>query len=107
MDYEAAILYFICLEDLNRICRTNGPAPTVAIDNNSSLTSSVGISDIRKKQKTKIWSHYCDKKSHNTADCREIAKAQQHIKAQHGSKGFWEKRLYPFFLRRSTPLRNS
>jgi hypothetical protein len=31
MDYEAAISYFIRLENLDKIQRTNGPAPTVAI----------------------------------------------------------------------------
>jgi hypothetical protein len=32
MDYKSAILYLILLENLDKICRTNGPAPTVAVD---------------------------------------------------------------------------
>ena len=29
MDYESAISYFICLENLDKICCTNGPTPTM------------------------------------------------------------------------------
>ena len=75
MDYESAISYFIRLENLDQIRRTNGPALTLAVDNSTSLTSSVSIGNARKKQKTKMWCHYCDKNNHNTANCREIAKA--------------------------------
>jgi hypothetical protein len=64
MDYESAILYFICLENLD-----NGPAPTVAVDNNTPVTSSVGSVVAKKKQKSKLWCHYCDKNNHNTAEC--------------------------------------
>ena len=53
MDYEAAILYFIQLENLDKIRRMNGPAPTLAVDNNTSITSRVGVGPVRKKQKTK------------------------------------------------------
>jgi hypothetical protein len=35
MDYVSAISYFIQLENLDKIRRMNGPAPTVAVDNNS------------------------------------------------------------------------
>jgi hypothetical protein len=68
MDYESAISYFIRLENLDKIRRTNGPAPT-AVDNNTSITSSVGIGNLRKKQKIKMWCHYCGKNNHNTAEC--------------------------------------
>jgi hypothetical protein len=85
MDYKSAILYFIRLENLDKICHTNGPAPIVAVDNNTSLTSSVGVGNVGKKQKTKMWCHYCDKNNHNTADCWEIAQAKKHKKAQHGT----------------------
>jgi hypothetical protein len=101
MDYESEILYFICLENLVKIRRTNGPAPTVAEDNNTSLTSSVCGGNVKKKQKTKMWCHYCDKNNHNTADCREITKAKMHKKAKHGTKAVLRKRPYPFFLRKS------
>ena len=69
MDYEAAISYFIRLENLDKIRRMNGPAPTVAVDNNTSITSRVGVGSVRKKQKTNMWCHYCDKNNHNTAEC--------------------------------------
>ena len=98
MDYKLAILYFICLENLDKICRTNGPAPTVAVDNNTSVTSSVGTSNTRKKQKTKMWFHYCDKNNHNTADCRENAKAKQHKKVQHGTKAVPGKKALSFLF---------
>ena len=107
MDYEAAISYFIRLENLDKIRRMNGPAPTVAVDNNTSITSRVGVGPVRKKQKTNMWCHYCDKNNHNTAECREIAKAKQHKKAQYGSKAVPGKRPYPFFSKRLTPLKSS
>ena len=37
IDYEVAVAYFICLENLEKICRTNGPAPTLAVDNKKLL----------------------------------------------------------------------
>ena len=49
MNYEAAISYFIRLENLDKIRRTNGSAPMVAIDNNPSVNSSVGVGPARKK----------------------------------------------------------
>jgi hypothetical protein len=75
MDYESAISYFMQLENLDKICCTNGPR--AAVDNNTSLTSSVGVDNVRKKQKSKLWCHYCDN-NHNTAECQEIAKVKQH-----------------------------
>jgi hypothetical protein len=103
MDYKLAISYVIRLENLDKTCRTNGPAPTVAVDNNTPFNSSVGTSNTRKKQKTKMWCHYCDK---NNANCREIAKAKQHKRPSMGPRLFQEKRPYLFFLKTSTPLRN-
>jgi hypothetical protein len=70
MDYESAISYFVRLDNLDKIRRTNGPAPTVAADNNTFLTNSLGIGNVRKKHKTKLWCHCCDKNNHNTDDCR-------------------------------------
>ena len=105
MDYKSAISYFIRLENLDKIRRTNGPAPTVAVDNNTSFTSSVGNSNARKKQKTKMWCHYCDKNNHNTADCREIAKAKQHKKAQHGSKAVPGKKALSFLFEEINSLK--
>jgi hypothetical protein len=107
MDYELAISYFIRLENLDKLRRMNGPAPTVAVENNTSFTSSVGNSNARKKQKTKMWCYYCDKNNHNTADCREIAKAKQHKKAQHGSKAVPGKKTLSFLFEEINFLKNS
>jgi hypothetical protein len=103
MDYESAISYFIRLENLEKICRTNGPAPTVAVGNNTSLTRSVGLGNARKKQKTKMWCHHCNKDNHNTAECRETAKAKQHKKVQHGINVVPEKKALSFLLSKLTP----
>ena len=104
MDYKAAISYFIRLENLDKIRRMNGTSPAVAVDNNTSITSRVGVGTVRKKQKTKMWCHYCDKNNHNTTECREIAKVKQHKKAQYGTKAVPGKRPCPFFSKRLTPL---
>jgi hypothetical protein len=50
MDYKSTILYLICLYNLDKICCTNGPAPTVGVGNNTSFTSSVGICSIRRPE---------------------------------------------------------
>ena len=69
MDYEAAITYFIRRENLDKIRCMNGPAPTVAVDNNTSITSRVGVGPFKKKQKTKMWCHNCNKNDHSMAKC--------------------------------------
>ena len=104
MDYEAAISYFIRLENLDKIRHMNGPAPAVAVDNSTSITSRVGVGSVRKKQKTNMWCHYCDKNNHNTAECREIAKAKQHKKTQYGAKAVPGKKA--FFSKRLTLLKS-
>jgi hypothetical protein len=54
MAYKLAVLYFIRLENLDKTCRTNGPALTVAVDNNTSLTtSSVPIVNARRNKRPK------------------------------------------------------
>jgi hypothetical protein len=52
MDYEAAISYFIGLENLDKILHTNGP--TVEVDNNTSLASSIGISTSPIEKKARL-----------------------------------------------------
>ena len=37
MDYKEAVAYFICLENLEKTCSTNGPAPTLPVDNKTLL----------------------------------------------------------------------
>jgi hypothetical protein len=52
MDYEAAIFYFIRLDNLDKIKHTNGHGPTVAVDSNVPVTRRVGVAVGKKKQKT-------------------------------------------------------
>jgi hypothetical protein len=76
MTYEESVSYFMRLENLEKIKRTNGVAPTLPVDNKRKVaSSSIGVA-IGKKN-SKMWCHYCDKNNHNTADCRAIAKAKQ------------------------------
>jgi hypothetical protein len=71
---------------LEKIRRTNGPSPSsLPLDNKKSVTSSVGKSSKNHKG-FNMWCHYCDKKNHNTADCRAIAKLKQQKKAHFESK---------------------
>jgi hypothetical protein len=45
MSYEELLSYFKCLENLEKIRRINGPSPaTLPVDNEKSVTSSVGKS---------------------------------------------------------------
>jgi FMN phosphatase YigB (HAD superfamily) len=75
MNYEEAISYFKRLKKLEKICLTNGPAPnTTTVDNKKAVTSSVGVGKA-KKCSSKMWCHFCDKRSHNMVNCRTIAKA--------------------------------
>jgi hypothetical protein len=37
MNYEEAVSYFICLENLEKIRRTNGPATALGVDNKTLL----------------------------------------------------------------------
>jgi hypothetical protein len=55
MNYEEAIAYFIRLENLGNICRTNGPAPVLVVDNKKTITSSVGVG--KAKMSSKMWCH--------------------------------------------------
>ena len=105
MDYKAAISYFIRLKNLDKIRRVNGTSPPVAVDNNTSITSRVGVGPVKKKQKTKMWCHYCDKNNHNTAECREIAKVKQHKKAQYGTKAVPGKKALSFLFEEINALK--
>jgi hypothetical protein len=86
MDYEAAISYFIQLENLDNIKRTNGHGPTVAVDKYSSVTSRVDMAVGKKNQRTQMWCHSCGKSIHNMAYCKLIMRAKQHKKAQFEAK---------------------
>jgi hypothetical protein len=78
MSYGESVSYFKRLENLEKIRRSNGPNPSsLPVDNKymKSVTSSVVKS--KNYKGSNMWFHYCDKNSHNTADCREIAKFKQ------------------------------
>ena len=93
MSYEESLSYFKHLENLDKIGRTKGPAPTLPVDNKNHVTSSVG-----KAMKTpNRWCHYCDKNNHNTADYQAIAKAKQQKKAHFEAKAVPGKKSLDFF----------
>jgi hypothetical protein len=80
MTYEESVSYFKCLENLEKIRRTNGPNPSsLPVVNKKPVTSSVGKSS-KNHNGSNMCCHYCDKNNHNTADCREIAKFKQQKK---------------------------
>jgi hypothetical protein len=83
MSYEESVSYFKCLENLEKIRRTDGPNPSSLPVNNKkrvSVTSSV-VKPSKNQKGSNIWCHYCDKNNHNTADCRAIAKFKQQKKS--------------------------
>jgi hypothetical protein len=82
MIYEESVSYFKCLENLEKIRRTNSPNPSsLPVDNkiDNSVTSNVGKSSKNHKG-SNMWCHNCDKNNHNTADSRAIAKLKQQKK---------------------------
>jgi hypothetical protein len=90
MSYEESVFYFKGLENLEKIRRTNGPNPSsLPLVIKKSDTSSVGKSKNHKG--SNMWSHYCDKNNHNTADCRVIAKFKQ----QKNKKARFEAKVGP------------
>jgi hypothetical protein len=77
--YEESVSYFKCLDNLEKIRRTNGPNPSsLTVDNKKrvSVTISVGKSSNNHKGSI-IRCHYCDKNNHNTTDFMGIAKFKQ------------------------------
>ena len=73
MSYEVSLSYFKRLENLEKIRHTNGPAPTLQVDNKKHVTSSVGKS----RKSSNQWCYYCDKNNHNKAECQAIVKAKK------------------------------
>ena len=61
---------------MEKIRRSNGPAPLPVDNKKTVISSTVGVAVGRKKS-AKMWCHYCEKNIHNTANCRAIAKAKQ------------------------------
>jgi hypothetical protein len=76
MSYEESVSYFKRLENLEKIGCTNGPNPTslpIGSKKRVSVTSSV-VKSSKNHKEYNMWCHYCDKKNHNTDDCRAITK---------------------------------
>ena len=94
MSYEESVSYFKRLENLEKIRRTNGPAPTLPVDNKKHVTSSVG----KARKSSNQWCHYCDKNNHNTADCQAIAKAKQQKKVHFEAKAVPGKKSLAFLF---------
>jgi aspartate carbamoyltransferase regulatory subunit len=98
MTYEEVVSYFKRLENLEKIRCINGPNPSsLLVDNKKSVQSSVGKSKNHKG--SNMWCHYCDKNNRNTADCRAIAKFEQHKKARFEAKAGPGKKSLAFFIR--------
>jgi ribosomal protein L37E len=98
MMYEESMAYLKRLENLEKIRRTNSPSPTLHVDNKKFGTSSIGVGKSNKSSKQ--WCHFCGKNSHNTADCRAIAKAKQQKRLLMKPKLFPERSLWLFFSKK-------
>ena len=94
MSYEESVSYFKRLENLEKIQRTHGPAPTLPVDNKNNVTISV----CKSRKSSNQWCHYCDKNNHNTADCQAIAKAKQQKKAHFEAKAVTGKKSLAFLF---------
>jgi hypothetical protein len=88
MSYEESVSYFKCLENLEKIRRTNGPSPaSLLVDNQKSkfVTSIVGKSSKNHKESIMLC-QYWEKNNYNTADCRAVYKLKQRKKARFVAK---------------------
>ena len=92
--YEESVSYFKCLKNLEKFRRINGPTPTLPIDNEKHVTSSVG----KYRKSSNLWCHYYDKNNHNTADCQAIAKAKPQKKAHFEAKAVPGKKSLAFLF---------
>jgi hypothetical protein len=84
MSYEKSVSYFKRLKNLEKIRHTNGPAFWLYHRQIMRICKSVTSSVVKPSKNPKvsdIWCHYCDMKSHNTADCGAITKFKQQKKA--------------------------
>jgi hypothetical protein len=80
MSYDESVIYFKRLKNLEKIRHAKSPNPSsLTVDNEKSFTRGVGKASKYHKG-SNMWSHYCDKNNHNTADCREIVKFKQQKK---------------------------
>jgi hypothetical protein len=103
MTYEESVSYFKCLENLEKIRRTNGPNPSsLPVDNKKSLSVTSSLVKFTNHKGSNMWCHYCDKNNQNTADCRAIAKFKQqkknkaHFEAKAGPEKNSLTFLFPF-----------
>jgi hypothetical protein len=103
MNYEEAIAYFIRLENLEKIRRTNGLASAVAVDNKKLITSSVGVG--KNNKSSNVWCHYCDKANHNTANCKAIMRDKQHKKAKSEAKAVPGKKALAYLFEEINALK--
>jgi hypothetical protein len=105
ISYEESVSYFNCLENLEKIRRTNGPNPSsLPVYNKKPVNSTVGKSSKNHKA-SNMWCHYCDKNNHNTADCRPIKKLKQQKKACFEAKAVPGKKSLPFLFEEMNALK--
>jgi hypothetical protein len=92
MSYGESVSYFKCLENLEKIKRTNGPNPSsLPVDNKKRVSVASSIQNSKNQKGSNMWCHYCDKNNHNTDDCRAISKFKQ----QKNSKARFEAKAGP------------
>ena len=101
--------YFKRLENLEKIRRTNGPSPTLPVENQKPVTSgSVGVGvGVGRKNPSKMWCHYYDKNNHNTADCGALAKAKKRKNGFSETKGVPGKESLAFLFEEINLLKNT
>jgi ABC-type histidine transport system ATPase subunit len=93
------------LKESENIRRTNGPSPAaLPVEKKKSVTSCVSKVSINTKA-FNLWSHYCGKKNHNTADCKVIAKFKQQKKACFEDKAGTRKKSLAFLFEEINALK--
>ena len=77
----------------------NGPAPTVAVDNNTSITSRVGVGPVKKKQKTKMCVTTATKITTTWPNVEKLQRSNSTKRPNMGPRLFREKGLILSFRR--------
>jgi mevalonate pyrophosphate decarboxylase len=104
---EEYVSYFKCLENLEKIRRTNGPNPSsISVDHKKSVSVTISVGKSSKNHKgSNMWCHYCDKNNHNTAYCRAIAKFKQQKKSHFETKAGPRKKSLAFLFEKINALK--
>jgi hypothetical protein len=100
MSYEESVSYFKRLKKLEKIRRTNRlNASLLPIDIKKRVSVTSGERKSSENLKgSSLWCWYCDNNTHNTADCKVIAKSKQQKKAQLKTKAGSGKKSLAFHI---------